>query len=189
MITPQKIYDLTQEQDKMLFDFQTIFAKMEHKMIKKRMIQGKVAGAKKSMWTNGRPPYPYVYNRITRKVEIDQDKLIIYRSIVEKYISGTNLQQISIWQIATTLLHRIGENVINRGWSHVSLHRLLISETHLGYIVYGKTRTNRGTTEIVDKDDWIKVQGDHEPVKTQEEQEQILARLAKNKLIPSKCRV
>ncbi len=42
---------------------------------------------------------------------------------------------------------------------------------------------------MVDKEDWIKVKGDHEPVKTIEEHQQIVARLAKNKLIPRKCRV
>lgn len=35
VITPQQIYDLSQEQDEMVFDFQAVFAKMEYKMIKK----------------------------------------------------------------------------------------------------------------------------------------------------------
>lgn len=97
VITPQKIYDLSQEQDEMLFDFQAIFAKMEYKMIKKRMRQGKVAGAKKGMWTNGTPPYPYVYNQTTRMIEVDPDKLKIYRMVIDKYLLGMSTLQIAIW--------------------------------------------------------------------------------------------
>lgn len=67
----------------MFFDFQAIFAKMEYKIIKKRMKQGKVAGAKKGMWTNGRPPYPYVYISATKQVEVDEEKRKIYRLIIE----------------------------------------------------------------------------------------------------------
>lgn len=66
-------------------------------MIKKRMKQGKVAGAKKGMWTNGRPPYPYIYNSAVRQVEVDEEKRKIYRLIIEKYLSGINAQKISEW--------------------------------------------------------------------------------------------
>ncbi|MDD4600313.1 MAG: recombinase family protein [Negativicutes bacterium] len=175
--------------DEMLFDFQAVFAKMEYKMIKKRMRQGKVAGAKKGMWTNGSPPYPYIYNRATKQIEVDADKLKIYREIVDKYILG-----MSTLEIAINLNRRcIAPPYVGKrnkyGWSHVTVHRLLINEIHLGYIIYGKSRNHRGTPQLVDKEDWIKVKGEHEPVKTEEEHEQILARIAQNAIIPRKCRV
>ena len=188
IITPQKIYDLSKEQDEMLFDFQTILARMEYKIIKKRLREGKVAGAKKGMWTNGSPPYPYVYNQATRMIEVDPDKLKIYRMIIDKYLLGMSTLQIAIWLNQRKIAPPYNGKRNKCGWSHVSIHRLLISEIHLGYVIYGKSRSHRGTAQLVDKEDWVKVKGEHEPVKTEEEHAQIMARIEQNKIIPRKCR-
>jgi site-specific DNA recombinase len=189
VITPQKIYDLSQEQDEMLFDFQAVFAKMEYKMIKKRMRQGKVAGAKKGMWTNGRPPYPYVYNSATKQVEVDAEKAKIYRMIIDKSLLGMSSQEISVWLNRKSIAPPYSGKRNKYGWSHVTVYRLLISEIHLGYVIYGKTRNHRGSVLIVEKEDWIRVKGDHEPLKTEAEHELIMARIAQNAIIPKKCRV
>ncbi|WP_312889697.1 recombinase family protein [Pelorhabdus rhamnosifermentans] len=140
VITPQKIYDLSQEQDEMLFDFQAVFAKMEYKMIKKRMRQGKVAGAKKGMWTNVRPPYPYVYNSATKQVEVDAEKAKIYRAIVDKYLLGMSSQEVSVWLNRKSIAPPYSGKRNKYGWSHVTLYRLLISEIHLGYVIYGNSQ-------------------------------------------------
>jgi len=189
IITPQKIYDLSQEQDEMLFDFQAILAKMEYKMIKKRMRQGKVAGAKKGMWTNGSPPYPYIYNRATKQIEVDTEKLKIYRAMLDKYLLGMSTQEISVWLNKRAIAPPYTGKRNKYGWSHVTVHRILISEIHLGYVIYGKSHKHRGTAQLIDKEAWIKVKGEHEAVKTQEEHDQIMARIAQNAIIPRKCRV
>ncbi|MPY17021.1 recombinase family protein [Paenibacillus glucanolyticus] len=97
IITPNKIYDLEIDNDDVTFDFMSIFARIEYKTIKRRMKQGKEAGAKKGMWTNGKPPFPYYYDKNTRSVQVDETKRPIYRAIVEKYLNGTNLGHIAIW--------------------------------------------------------------------------------------------
>jgi len=173
----------------MLFDFQAVFAKMEYKMIKKRMRQGKVAGAKKGMWTNGSPPYPYIYNRVTKQVEVDTEKLKIYRAMLEKYLLGMSTQEISVWLNKRAVAPPYTGKRNKYGWSHVTVHRILISEIHLGYVIYGKSHKHHGTAQLIDKEAWIKVKGEHEPVKTQEEHDQIMARIAQNTIIPRKCRV
>ncbi|MDF2500776.1 MAG: hypothetical protein K0Q77_1490 [Anaerosporomusa subterranea] len=65
---------------------------------------------------------------------------------------------------------------------------LLINEIHLGYVIYGKTRNVRGLAQLVDKEDWIKVKGTHEPLKTEAEHELILVKIAQNNIIPKKTR-
>jgi site-specific DNA recombinase len=188
VITPQKIYDLSEEQDEMFFDFQAIFAKMEYKIIKKRMKQGKVAGAKKGMWTNGRPPYPYVYISATKQVEVDEEKRKIYRLIIEKFLSGISAQKIAEWLNQSKIAPPYVGHRNKHGWSNNSVLRLLTSETHLGYVIYGKTRNLRGTVKLVEEEDWIKVKGTHEPLKTAEEHELILVKIARNNIIPKKTR-
>jgi len=188
VITPQKIYDLSEEQDEMFFDFQAIFAKMEYKMIKRRMKQGKVAGAKKGMWTNGRPPYPYIYNSAIRQVEVDEEKRKIYRLIIEKYLGGISAQKISEWLNQCKIAPPYAGKRNKHGWSNNGVIRLLINEIHLGYVIYGKTRNIRGSVQVVEKEDWIKVKGTHEPLKTEEEHDLILTKIAQNNIIPKKTR-
>jgi site-specific DNA recombinase len=65
----------------------------------------------------------------------------------------------------------------------------LVSETHLGLITYGRTRTTkRGQLEIVPDEERLKVKGTHEQLKTQEEHDQITDRLLKNRLISPSAR-
>ena len=65
----------------------------------------------------------------------------------------------------------------------MTVQRLLLSEIHLGYITYGKTRTKRGQVENVPEEERIKVMGTHEKLKTQEEHDAIVERLVKNRLM------
>ena len=101
-------------------------------MIKKRMKQGKVAGAKKGMWTNGTPPYPYVYNPVTRQLEVDEGKRKIYRLIIDKYLSGISAQKISEWLNINKIAPPYAGKRNKYGWSNNSVVRLLINEIHLG---------------------------------------------------------
>jgi DNA invertase Pin-like site-specific DNA recombinase len=188
VITPQRIYDLTEGQDEFMFGIMTNFSKMEYTMIKKRLKQGKVAGAKKGMWTNGTAPYPYVYNPVTRTLDIDPEKYRVYRMIIEKYLGGNSILQIAVWLTQQGIPTLYGLDRNKHGWSTKTVHRILINEIHLGYVIYGRTETYRGSARLVPEQDWIKVKGSHEPVKTEEEHQLIMAKLAQNTLIPKKNR-
>lgn len=120
----------------MFFDFQVVFAKMEYKIIKKRMKKGKVVGAKKGMWTNGRPPYPYVYNSKTRQMEVDEGKRKIYRLVIDKFLNGMSAQKISEWLNRCKIAPPYAGKRNKYGWSNNSVVRLLSNETHLGYVIY-----------------------------------------------------
>lgn len=188
IITPNSTYDLWDEKDDMTFDFKTMLAKYELKKIKERFRNGKIGGAKKGMWTNGSPPYPYIYNREDKKLDVHPEKYRIYRLMMEKYLGGFNLLQIADWLNEEKIPTPYGGKRNKHGWSSVGIRRLLINEIHLGYIIYGRTRNYRGNFQIINKDEWIKVQGDHQPVKTQEEHEAILAKLAENTLQPNRSK-
>jgi site-specific DNA recombinase len=190
IITPSRNYDLEEDADDMQFDFLSIFAKLEYKTIKRRLKQGKEAGARKGYWTNGKPPFPYYYDKNTRTVLVDDTKRPIYRAIVEKYLNGENLGGIAVWltdnKIPTP--YNIKPDGKEKGWSNVTVRRILICETHLGFITYGKTRSKRGQVEIVPDDEQIKVMGTHEKLKKQEEHDQIISRLLKNRMINPNAR-
>lgn len=75
----------------------------------------------------------------------------------------------------------------NKGWSNITVQRLLASEIHLGYIAYGKTRSyKRRQVELVPEEEWVKVMGTHEKLKRPEEHEVIMERLLKNRVLSPK---
>jgi site-specific DNA recombinase len=75
VLTPTKVYDFNNDDQDVMTDIEMVFANYEYRMIKMRMIRGKKQGAKAGKWTNGTPPYPYVYNRITKELEVDPEKV------------------------------------------------------------------------------------------------------------------
>lgn len=108
--------------------------------------------------------------------------------IIDKFLSGISAQKISEWLNQCKIAPPYAGTRNKHGWSNNSVVRLLINEIHLGYVIYGKTRNVRGSAQLVDKEDWIKVKGTHESLKTEAEHELILAKIAQNNIIPKKTR-
>lgn len=192
IVTPQKTYDVTEDLDEMMLQFQSLFAGVEYKAIKKRMQRGKVAGAKQGYWTNGKPPYPYEYESKTKTVYVNPDKLKIYRMMIDKLLNGVSTHDLAHWMNQNKIPMPSGMiPKVNTGWRNNVIIRIVTSEVHLGKVVYGKTKGNnhRGQSVVKKpKDQWIISEGKHEAIKTQEEHEQILLAIAKRKFLPVKCR-
>lgn len=196
IITPDRFYDLNDDIDDEMVEFKGFFARREYKMITKRLRQGKKIGARQGQWTNGTPPFPYVYQTYKEKYNkkglvVDDEKLLIYREIIDKALDGTSPQ-------------KIAENLNQRGiltskgnyWSNVTIQRLLIDETHLGKIISNKTqgdahknkRPNAKDYKVLPRSEWVVVENCHEAVKTLEEHEQILTIINQRNKIPVKNR-
>ena len=128
IITPDKIYDLNDDVDDTYADFKGFFARQEYKMITKRLRQGKKIGARRGQWTNGTPPFPYVYQRYKEKINpkgivVDDDRYEVYRSIIEEALNGMPPQKIA------EVLNRKGIlTAKSKYWSGVTIQRLLIDE-------------------------------------------------------------
>lgn len=184
IVTPQKTYDLTVDADEMMVDFQSLIAKVEYKTIKRRFKQGKIGGAKQGKWVCGNPPYPYFRNS-KKTLEADTEKLHIYRLMVNKAINGESIEDITL---SLNQNHIAGPK--GGLWSSRSILRLLTSEIHLGYMIYGKTKgdSRKNNFAKIDKSDWIIAPAEHEPVKTQEEHNEILRQIKSRCSIPVAAR-
>lgn len=176
---------LDPSKDNLFLSIKTLFANMEYEAITKRLYDGKVQGAKRGRWTNGKPPYPYYYNKETKEVLVDREKLPHYRFIIESYLSGKSIQD-----IAVELNVRGIPSPGGKKWNTTNVHRMLKEEVHLGYVILGKT-TGSGhkwredsSVENRPRNEWIIAEGEHEPVKTQEEHEKIKALLVQNRRVP-----
>lgn len=165
LITPTKVYDFNEEGSVMISDFEKLLARQEYRLIKKRFRDGKLNGAKQGKWINGTPPIPYRYDKISSKIEIDKENLKVYRFIIEKLLEGYSTNNLAF------KLNEMGIKTINgRQWKANTVRRIATDTTHLGKIHFnGK-----------------EYPGNHEPVKTLEEHQNILLFLNRKTRAPKR---
>jgi DNA invertase Pin-like site-specific DNA recombinase len=195
IITPDKIYDLNNDIDDTYADFKGLFARQEYKMITKRLRQGKMVGSRRGDWTNGKPPFPYEYERYKDKyskkgIVVNDEQIKLYREIVETALSGATPNT-----IATTLNQRGILTKKGNHWSGVTIQRLLMDETHLGRIISNKSegsghknkRPNAKKWRLLPRSEWVIVENCHETIKTQEEHDKIAAFIAQRNITPNRA--
>ena len=198
IVTPSSLYNLSDDNDEFAVDLQTVFARREYKKITQRLSMGKKIGAKLGSWTNGAPPFPYEYQEWydpqtnqrhynEKGLVINSQKLPIYRFMIDSFIKDKK----STNEIAWELNKREIPSPKGARWCNVTVRRILVDETHLGKIIYNKTkgdghknRPNKPKWERIPKDQWIVVENRHKPVKTQEEHEKILIGIQRNSTSP-----
>lgn len=180
---PFKIYDLNDELDEQSTDFYHFIARQEYKMIKKRMKMGKEIGAKMGNWVSGKPPYPYDYDKNTKKLIVNEEKYSIYRKIIDMFLNDHPVPYI------VKFLNSDENYIKERKWNVQSIYRLLKDETHLGKITYNKssyhymqTVDNKVIKENKKRNEWIITDNAHTSVITDKEYEKVIEKL--NQLKP-----
>ncbi len=196
IITPDKIYDLNDDIDDTYADLKGFFARQEYKMITKRLRQGKKIGSRRGQWTNGIPPFPYVYQQYKDKFNpkglvVHDERYKVYRSMINQALQGVPPQK-----IANSLNQKGILTVKSKYWNGFSIQRLLFDETHLGKIISNKTqgdahknkRPNAKDYKVLPRSEWVVVKNCHEAVKTQEEHDKIIQFINDRKQIATKAR-
>lgn len=189
VVTPGKIFDLNNEDDDTQLIIQKAIARIEYKQISRRLRRGKIWGARRGFWTNGKPPYPYYYVAETRTLAVDDEKRKVYELIKARALAGYSTEKIA-WE-----LNKLGfKSPGGKYWSPTAVHRLLFDQTHMGKIVFGKQKgsghRNRKTKplKIIPQEDWVVVDGTHEVLKTEEEHNRLIEVFAKRKIVPKAAR-
>ncbi len=201
IITPEKVYDVNDSNDRIMLGMQGIISNAEYEKIKMRLVGGKKDGARQGKLTNGKPPFPYDYEReiitdengkvrVTGKVVVNQEKNEIYQAIKHRYLQDKKgTEEIAVWLNNHSIPSPNGSV-----WHNNAIRRLLVHEFHLGKVVYGKNiwkKDRNGKKRVVNKRDeseWSVGYGIHEQIKTQEEHDDILRLLSQNNKIPRRSR-
>lgn len=190
IVTPNKIYDLKDDNDDMFSDFAGLIARQEYKMIKKRLKRGKKQGSRRGDWTNGTPPYPYQYQewydkksrelyRKEKGLVVNRENYAIYRFILEKVI----IENITPNEIAWTLNKQGVPSPRGGRWYGVTIQRILTDETHLGKIISNKTagdghkvKRSKDCKDVIyfPREEWVIIENCHEAVKSEEEHIKVL---------------
>lgn len=179
-----RIMDLSNHTDVSWYALKSFFSTWEYQGIVNRLKRGKVGGARDGYWTNGTPPYPYEYIKEEKKLEINEEKLRVYREIIENIIQfKTPLSTIAVDFNKRGILGPRGGF-----WNGTTIGRIAIDLTHTGKIVINKTKgnghkkkpKNAKKYEVIDESNWTINEGRHKAVKTKDEHEEILS-IFKNK--------
>ena len=184
IVTPSKIYDLSNDNDVLMSEVEDLMARFEYRMIKKRLRRGKIRGNKDGNWTNGIPPFPYIYSVEKKGLVLKEENVKWYRFMVDNFIQGKPLSYISVE------LNKMGVKTKNGNyWHDNSIRRLLVDQTHLGHIISNKSEgsghLNRKVKQLkyFPKEEWYVVENCHESIKTQQEHDEIMSQLSKNRRI------
>lgn len=201
IIDPQRVRDLEDDGDNLMVDIEGIMNNQEYRAIKRRLRQGKIEKAKEGRWTNGTPPYPYVYQEWfddngkryykPKSLVINLNQKPIYRYIIEQ-----GLKNISPDNIAWELNRKGIPSPRGKTWSGVTIYRLLVDQTHLGRIVINKSRgdghkkkkPNAKKAIRLPEEQWIVINNCHEALKTEEEHERLLRLISARKKQPHRTR-
>lgn len=189
IVTPDKIYNLSDDSDDLMVDVKGLLARQEYKAIKKRLSRGKKIGAKLGKWTNGTPPFPYKYDIISRQLVVDEENKIIYDEMKSLFFQGKPFYEIC-WNLNNKGIASPRGGV----WHENTIRRILLDETHLGRIVSNKSegsahkKKKTKTFKQLPREEWTIVENCHAAVKTLEEHDKITSVLVSRRIVPKKTK-
>lgn len=189
IITPDKTYDLSNEQDEMLTEFKSFMSRQEYKIIRKRMRRGLMQTIEAGGYV-ANPPYGYRPCKVGKlpSLEIVPEEADFIRHIYKRYQEGVG---------ATTIaeeLNALGSVPRRNGhWTRSTVRVVLRNPTYKGMVAWNRVKRNKPGTEAYEKqhaqymkeDDWILVPGKHPAIIPPDEWARVQEiRVAKH--IPSK---
>lgn len=145
IITPQKVYDLENEIDEQMTEFQTFIARQELKTIKKRMLRGRKKSFEDGKFIYSTPPFGYdaVYNKKGERTIVPNEdsktvKLIFDLYVNEEYGSGYIAKYLDSLNIKPARVNK---------WPPETIRKILSNKTYCGYLSYGRTVQTRKFNE------------------------------------------
>lgn len=107
IVTPDKIYDPTDDSDAEFFEIKLFFSRREYNMIKKRMQRGRLASALDGCYMGSRPVYGYervkLQGRKGWSLKVVPEKAAIVQSVFEWYAHGMDGRDVGAALIADRL--------------------------------------------------------------------------------------
>jgi site-specific DNA recombinase len=140
VITMDRVYT---ESDFLMFGVESLMAHQEYKLIRKRMLAGKVDKTMRGENVNARPPFGYDAVRINNK---------------RTFVPNKDAEKVK--EIFNLALNGFGTKHIAEmvGKPAKSVHCILINEGYTGTIVYKDLRIEDSFEAIITKEDFKKVQ-------------------------------
>ena len=134
IVTPVKTYDLNNESDEQFTDMKFMFSRYEHKVIKKRLIQGRDASVKEGKYVGGVAPYGYNTMKLKGEkgytLEINPEEAKIVQMVFNMYTE----EKLGYRSIAHRLNTMHIKARISEEWNWSSVYQMLTNEVYIGKI-------------------------------------------------------
>lgn len=165
IVTPNQLFDLTQEDGEFGVEVRTFLANMEYRSIKRRLQRGLINSVKQGKDMGGTPPYGYEKDKEYRLV-IKEPEAQTVRDIFRWCIEGEGILAITNHLYSRNTPSPSG----NPRWGITTIQKVIQNKKYAGYQIYGKnqqTKRQDGTyTPRKKRDDrkYVEVPESHEPI-------------------------
>ncbi|NHC39375.1 recombinase family protein [Bacillus sp. MM2020_1] len=156
IITTSRMYNLNDENDRLMYDMESMISSKELKTITRRMKAGKLERAKRGEWVQGVPPIGYKRND-EKKLEIEESEANLVKQIFNYAESGYGL---------TTIVNKLNGYKTRTGnpFTLTAVNTILKNQTYTGYIIYN-AKDKKGNLIIEE----IKTKNAHEAIISKEQ--------------------
>lgn len=162
IITPRKIYDLSNEFDEEYSEFEAFMARKELKLITRRMQRGRIKSVEEGKFIGTNAPYgyklEYLNNGKDRILVIDEEKSAVVKIIFDMYLKG-----IGAYKIAGYLNSLGYKTTTGRTWYEKGVRDIIKNKAYCGYIVWNKVERKRNSSRKSPERE-IHSLGIHEPI-------------------------
>ena len=174
IVTPDKIYDPTDDSDAEFFEIKLFFSRREYSMIKKRMQRGRLASAMDGCYMGTRPVYGYervkLQGRKGWSLKPVPEKAEIVRAVFNWYAYGMEGRDVGAALIADRLNGMGLRTDLGKRFEPSYIRHMLQNPVYIG-----KVQWNQRTTQYAIRDgkrvstrprssDALLVDGHHEPI-------------------------
>ncbi len=164
IITPRKTYDLANEFDEEFSEFEAFMARRELKIIKKRLMRGRVKSLEEGNYIAAIAPFGYEKKGNT--LIVNEKQAAVVKLIFDLYVN----QNLGDAKIAKYLINNKIPNASgNLNWDKTTVRTILKNPVYTGKVVWRKKRFkydkygNR-VSKLQDKSDWLIHDGKHKAI-------------------------
>jgi site-specific DNA recombinase len=183
IITPQKIYDPTNEFDEEYFEFGLFMSRRELKTITRRLQQGRIRSVLEGKYVGNTPPYGYRRIKLQGQkgytLEEEPEEADVVRMIFKWYTDGEKQPDGTNKRLGVSLIaRRLNELKIKPRkddvWTTPSIRDILINPTYAGKVRWNWRRANKKlvdgkiTVERPRSTDYIIADGLHKGIISEE---------------------
>lgn len=193
IITPRKIYDLSDEFDEEYSEFEAFMARKELKHITRRMQRGRIASVKDGNYIGTRAPYGYDIKKDTtgRYLVENKEQAEVVRLIFNMYADATaNNGSRVIAQHLNTLGIR---SYTGKEWSANMVVNIIKNPVYNGKVTWKKKSyqkssdpNKRRDVKLNPKEEWIIAEGKHQAIIDEETYQMAIAKMEGRYHLPFK---
>ncbi|MBM7616316.1 recombinase family protein [Alkaliphilus hydrothermalis] len=164
IITPNKVYDLDNEFDEEYSEFEAFMSRRELKIIKKRLMRGRLKSLEEGNYIGAIAPFGYEKKGKTLAINKKQAKVV--KLIFQLYIK----ENYGDSKIASYLIDKkIPTASENLNWDKTTIRTILKNPVYTGKVIWGKKRfkyDKEGNKHyrLQNEEDWLIYEGKHEAI-------------------------